>query len=241
MSVAAGTDFWIFRNNRRAIWRGETAAAHVAPDCRIGQPRPVDFRALLGRHDWFQLPEAVRARFDVAAHDEVRIYPGAMSVRASLAGRLIAQLCRLIGTPLAPFTGEDVPVAVAVHGDGRGGIVWDRTYRFARRAPALVSSTKKTDLSGRLMEVVRCRLGMTLAVSVEDHALHFRSTGYFLALGSLHLPIPGLLTPGAAHVIHADAGQDAFGGRFRFTMAFVHPWLGETFFQTGLFHDPAGA
>ena len=44
----------------------------------------------------------------------------------------------------------------------------------------------------------------------------------------------GLLTPGAAHVVHEDQGGD----RFRFTLRFAHPIAGETFFQTGVFLDP---
>ncbi len=224
MTVAL-SDFFHFRTN-----------GNLSPvsDSRIGRPRAVDFRALLGRPQWFALPEAVRWRFDAESHEETRLYPGTMQVRASLAGRLIAQLCRLIGTPLAPFTGEEVPVQVRVYGDHSGAMVWDRTYHFARRAPVMVTSRKIADSSGRLMEVVRGGLGMTLEVTVEDHALHFRSTGYFLELADLRLPIPGLITPGRAHVVHQDLGEH----RFRFTLEFHHPWLGETFFQTGVFRDP---
>jgi hypothetical protein len=52
----------------------------TAADCRIGQPRQIDFRQLLGRVAWFQLPEAVRRRFDLGAHDQTRFYPGTTSV-----------------------------------------------------------------------------------------------------------------------------------------------------------------
>jgi hypothetical protein len=96
-----------------------------------------DFRALVGERGWAELPLAVRARF---AHDTERTYPGAMTVRATAYGQLLAQVCRLIGTPLAPWTGEAVPVSVRVWLDAAGALVWDRTYRFAGRAPLLVSS-----------------------------------------------------------------------------------------------------
>ena len=73
-----------------------------ASDTRIGHPRPVDFRALVGRAAWFQLPAPVRARFERGAHTHgPAFYPGVMTVRASPLGRLIAEACRLIGTPLA--------------------------------------------------------------------------------------------------------------------------------------------
>jgi hypothetical protein len=201
-------------------------------------PREVDFRKLLGIQEWALLPLAVRDRFDVRRHRRAVTYEGSMEVvRASAWGRVIAQVCRLIGTPLAPFTGRDVPLTVTVYPDGLGGIVWDRTYRFPGRPPLPVTSSKALDGEGQLMEVVRGGLGMRLALSVEDHALHFRSVGYFVTLGAVRLPIPDLLTPGEAHVIHADVG----GACFRFTLGFVHSWLGETFFQTGLFRDPKEA
>ncbi|MBX3479789.1 MAG: DUF4166 domain-containing protein [Caulobacter sp.] len=196
-------------------------------------PRQVDFHRLLGAAAWSRLPAAVQARFAVHHAAQTVCYRGRMEVRASLAGRLIAQLCRLIGTPLAPWTGEAVPVEVSVYLD-RGALVWDRRYRFAGRRPVLVSSRKMVDADGGLLEVVRGGLGMALTLSEESGALHFRSRFYFLTVGAVRLPIPGLLTLGAAHVVHQDLG----GGQFRFSLAFHHPWLGETMFQQGVFADP---
>jgi hypothetical protein len=199
-------------------------------------PVPIDFQALLGPDAWARLPAAVQHRFGAhAAQGLSTIYDGRMVVEANWFGRLVAQLCRLIGTPLAPWTGADVPTSVDVHLDTRGGLVWARTYRFDRRSPVLVSSTKLMTPKGELLEVVRGGLGMALTATVEDGALHFRSRRYFFSLGPLRLPIPDLLTPGRAHVVHRDAG----GGRFRFTMDFQHPWLGRTLFQDGEFQDPA--
>ena len=195
---------------------------------------PIDFERLLGRAAWLRLPAAVRRRFGAHAAGISTIYEGRMLVEASPVGRLLAQVCRLIGTPLAPWTGADVPTSVDVHMDARGGLVWARTYRFDRHAPILVSSTKLMSADGDLLEVVRGGLGMALDVTEEDGALHFRSRWYFASLGRLQLRIPGLLTPGRAHVVHQDTG----GGTFRFTLDFQHPWLGRTLFQDGLFRDP---
>lgn len=64
---------------------------------------PLDFPALLGPEAWARLPAAVQHRF--AAHPALglnTVYDGRMVVEASWAGRLVAQVCRLIGTPLAP-------------------------------------------------------------------------------------------------------------------------------------------
>ncbi len=202
-----------------------------------GPAARVDFMRLVGRRAWGQLPPAVRARFGAEAHRRRVAYDGEMAVRAAPLGLAFAHVCRLIGTPLAPWTGEGVPTRVEVYEDGAGGVVWDRTYAFAGRRPVRVSSRKVMDARGGLMEVVRGGLGMALAVTVEDRALHFRSQYYFVTFAGLRVRIPGVLTPGAAHVIHRDEG----GGRFRFTMRFVHPWAGETVFQDGVFRDPPEA
>ncbi len=205
--------------------------ASVAPPYR-----PIDFQALLGREAWDSLPSPVRRRFGPHAAEGLNVvYEGDMEVRANLFGRLVAQVCRLIGTPLAPWTGDEVPTSVDVHLDPRGGLVWARTYAFAGRRPVLVSSTKLMTDRGELLEVVRGGLGMALTVTAEDGALHFRSRRYFFSLGGLRLTIPGLLTPGRAHVVHEERG----GGTFRFTLAFDHPWFGRTLWQDGLFRDPA--
>lgn len=212
------------------------ANAFNRPSAFVAPERPaLDFRRLLGREAWSRLPLAVQHRFGPHVEGAHTLYAGRMVVEASLVGRLIAQACRLIGTPLAPWTGPDVPTAVDVHLDHRGGLVWARTYSFAGRAPILVSSTKLMDADGALLEVVRGGLGMALTVSVEDGALHFRSRYYFAGIGPLRLRIPDLLTPGRAHVVHRDRG----GGTFVFSMDFHHPWLGRTLFQEGLFSDPA--
>jgi hypothetical protein len=197
-----------------------------------GIDRGPDFRTLLGEAAWLELPAAVRSRF--AAHGEARTYPGAMAVRASPFGWLIAQLCRLVGTPVAPWVGEDVPVSVRVWPASDGGLVWDRTYRFAGRPPILIASRKIMSSRGRLMEIARGGLGMWLTASVEAGVLHFRSTGYFWMLAGVPVPVPDLVTPGVADVVHQDEG----GGRFIFAMRFTHPLWGETLFQSGTFEDP---
>lgn len=196
--------------------------------------RPVDFHRLLGGPAWRSLPAAVQRRFGPTAHLVPVRYAGEMVVRASTLGWLLAQALRLMGTPLAPWTGEAVPVDVDVWTDAEGALVWDRTYAFGRHGRVKVTSRKVLGRRGELMEVIHGGLGMVLAVTAEDGALHFRSNGYFLHVLGLRLPIPGLLTPGAAHVVHADVG----GGQFRFTLEFDHPIAGRTFFQTGLFADP---
>lgn len=206
---------------------------HGARPKPASPPRALDFRRLVGEAAWSRLPLAVRERFGVHRMGEEITYPGEMVVRASRLGRALAQACRLIGTPLAPWTGEAVPMRVVVRMEARG-LVWDRWYGFAGRPEMLVSSRKQLGRAGELLEVARGGLGMRSEVTVEDGALHFRCRGYVWVAGPLVVPLPLLLTPGEAHVVHEDLG----GGRFRFAMRFVHPWFGETIFQEGVFVDP---
>jgi Domain of unknown function (DUF4166) len=197
------------------------------------EPDP-SFRVLLGELAWRRLPPAVRERFawKPIAGAEIR-YRGVMSVvRRSLIGALMAQLCRLIGTPLAPYGGHDVPVTVVLRSDRRsGGIVWERFYHFAGRALWRCASIKRVSGREGLLECVGGGVGMWLALSERGGELHFHSTGYFWERGRFRLRLPSWLTPGALHVVHADLG----GGRFRFGIAVRHPLLGETFYQDGVF------
>ena len=192
-----------------------------------------DFKALLGSTVWDGLPAAVQGRFACPAEGSAICYPGAMTVQASTIGWMIAQACRLLGTPLAPWTGEGVVVDVTVRRDG-SALVWDRLYHFPGRAPVSVSSRKIIDARDGLLEVVRGGLGMALTVTPIEQGLQFQSRHYFLTLGSMRIPIPHLLTPGVATVVHRDLGH----GRFLFSLAFVHPWLGRTLYQEGEFRDP---
>jgi hypothetical protein len=197
------------------------------------EPDP-SFRAVLGELAWRRLPPAVRERFawKPAAGTELR-YRGVMSVvRRSRAGALMAQFCRLIGTPLAPYGGQNVPVTVVLRADPRtGGIVWERFYRFAGRPLVRCASVKRVSGREGVLECVGGGVGMWLALSERQGELHFRSTGYFWECGWFRLRLPSWLTPGALHVVHADLGC----GRFRFRITVHHRLLGETFFQDGVF------
>ena len=195
--------------------------------------RSPDFRLLLGTAAWRRLPAAVRKRF-ARDHARARVitYRGRMAVRATVFGRCFAWLCRLIGTPVAPFVHEDVPVIVRVFDKpDRGGTVWERRYDFPGRAPVVVSSTKQVEQDGTLVEALGAGLRMRLEVFERDHALHFLSTGYFFQIGRLRIVLPSWLPPGVTHVVHEDRG----GGRFLFTMHTAQPGDDATFWQSGLF------
>ena len=204
----------------------------MQPSCP-GLLPDTSFRNLLGELAWRRLPPAVRERFAWKPAPGAAIrYVGVMTVvRASAAGWLVAQACRLVGTPLAPHRGSDVPVTVTLRLDGDShGIVWERLYRFAGRAPVRCVSVKKATGEG-LIECVGAGVGMWLRLSERDGELHFRSTGFFWRRGRLCFGLPRWLWPGEMHVVHADLG----GGWFRFRIAVRQGLLGEILFQDGIF------
>jgi hypothetical protein len=190
-----------------------------------------DFARLLGADAWSRLPAAVRARFGIEAHAAAAThYVGNTVVRASIAGRALAHLCRCIGTPVAPYVGESVPLRVRVYRND-DGIVWERRYAFAGRE-CVVKSTKQLD-GNALVEKLGAGLHMRLRVFEVQGALNFVSDGYFFRVGQLTLPLPDWFLPGGTHVTHCDLGD----GRFRFTMRTHHSWFGELFFQDGVFSE----
>jgi hypothetical protein len=187
-------------------------------------------RAVLGATAWERLPEAVRERFAEAAG--AIDYAGSFEVvRASLIGRAFAWMGTLVGTPVAPGTGNHVEARVRVRPNAEG-VEWIREYHWLDGGIDEVHSTKVVTGENRLVEKLPARLCMPLDTYVEGAVLHFVSLGYYFDLGfGLKLWLPGLLTPGVTHVEHIDLGH----GWFRFTMTVTHPLLGEMFFQTGRF------
>jgi hypothetical protein len=194
-----------------------------------------ELRDLLGSEAWERLPVAVRRRFN--AHAAAVDYVGSFEiVRASLVGRIIAQLCRLLGTPVVAHTGRDVPATVHVVPRAHG-VQWLRVYHWPH-GNSIVRSTKVIDAQGAMTEELPAGLRMALDVFERGGALHFVSRGYFFELpvpfrpAPLRLPLPAVLSPGTTHVEHIDEPN----GWFRFTMRVRHVLLGEMYYQTGRFH-----
>lgn len=230
--------------------RSETAAGGCflngrLPDRRfIARARrsspPHGLRDVLGHAAWLRLPEAVRVRF--ADRAPAVDYVGEFEiVRASLLGRIIAWACRIIGTPVVPRTGTDVPAIVHV-GPAGDGIEWRREYRWPNRSPSVVRSTKVIRSDGALVEELPAGLCMSLDVYEQAGVLHFVSRAYYFEITlpgtrrCVRLRLPMWLSPGITHVEHIDGAE----GWFRFTMTVTHPFLGEMFYQTGRFRASGG-
>ena len=99
----------------------------------------------------------------------------------------------------------------------------------------MVRSAKRFDGPTGLEECVRFGVGMSLRTYVEQRALVFRSSGYFVRIGPRRLPLPGWLMPGEMEVVH----REEHDGRFSFVLTVRHPLLGEILRQIAFFRDSA--
>ncbi|WP_165185781.1 DUF4166 domain-containing protein [Caulobacter soli] len=216
------------------------------PDQRQDAPAPLPakpadlhdlrFRALLGEADWNRLPPAVRERFSKRLRPGMAVtYVGEITEsRRNGAGRLLAQLCRPIGAPLPLHDDLGAAAVVTVTEDGRtGGQFWTRMYNQAHGFPQVIHSSKRFAGPTGLEEYLGCGFGIALAVSADETALHFRSRGYFLAVGPVRLRLPAWLAPGALTISHIDQGHDGFA----FVLALRHPLFGQMLHQVGMFRE----
>jgi len=158
------------------------AAPVPVPSPRLGDLR---FRMLVGETAWASLPEAVRERFGKSVAGRAVIYAGEIvECRMSKAGRLLAQLVRLVGAPLPLSSDVFVPAVVSVSEDPEaGGQFWTRIYGRRRGFPQVIHSSKRFAGPTGLEEYIGRGLGIALRVMVENEALHFLSDHYFVKLG----------------------------------------------------------
>jgi len=216
---------------------GAFAAEDAAPSDARSTRRALSYRDLLG-DAWWGLPAATRARFE---HHEA-LYTGTMTLRATAAGRWVARLCTLVGSPLPPPWHAPLAATVRVEPDhATGGSRWTRSYDFPRKRVS-VASVKAVDADGALVERLSCALRMRLKLDVRDGALCFDSAGYYVECegfawggrryGAWRIELPSWFLPGRTCVSHHDLGN----GRFRFTMTIRHAVLGDLFHHDGVFH-----
>lgn len=232
----------------RATAEIETTARGAAYEVRPARPaarndgteadtlRDARFRRLLGTRDWLALPAPVRRRFSKRlAPGETVLYRGRVTeTTLTAAGRVVAQLARLIGSPLPLGHGATGAAAVAVTEDPAiGGQIWTRLYARAGRFPQAVHSAKRFQGPTGLEEYVGRGVGMALELAVEDGALVFRSRHYFLQILGRRWRLPRLLAPGAMEIVHREEG----GGTFSFVLSLTHPLLGRLIHQVALFEE----
>ena len=143
------------------------------------------YRDMLGELAWRRLHPEIRARFSHRPAPGATIrYVGIMHiVELSFMGWLFAQCCRLIGTPLAPHRGSNVPMDIRLERDPvLGGVTWIRRYDFGGADPVDVRSTKKQSARQELTEHIGYGFSMRLHLFERRGDLYFVSHAYDLTL-----------------------------------------------------------
>ncbi|MDB5703055.1 MAG: hypothetical protein JWN66_171 [Sphingomonas bacterium] len=194
------------------------------------------FRQLLGEAGWVSLPPAVRARFGrkALATQTISYVGEVVECRMSRLGRVLAQLCRLVGAPLPLSTDTGVAAAVCVTEDASGGgQFWTRQYCRRAGFPQVIHSSKRFAGPTGLEEYLGMGFGIALKLRVEAEALYFDSDHYFWRAGPVRLRLPRWLAPGDLSIGHIDCDH----GWFAFTLALEHPWFGAMIQQCCLFTE----
>lgn len=213
---------------RLVLWR---RAVPTAVDAN-GHP----FRRMLGAERWNALPATVQHRFarHITAGACMSYVGEVVACRMSMAGRLLANLARLVGAPLPLHTDTGVPACVSVTEDIAGcGQFWTRQYGRRAGFPQVIFSAKRFTGPTGLEEYLGLGFGIALTLAERDGVLLFHSDHYFWRIGAVRMRFPRWLAPGALTIGHVDCG----GGRFAFTLDLVHPLAGELMHQVAVFAD----
>ena len=213
-----------------------------APDTATAAPKGDDrFYNLLGPQRWAGLPSSVQMRFSKPRNAQVAtVYRGFVAeTRLSRAGRLLAQLARVIGGPLPFGSSGYAPSVVSVIDDAAArGQHWTRTYARAGSFPQVVHSSKRFEGPTGLEEYVGCGVGMTLTLDVRDGALVFSSDRYFVGTRCWRLFVPRVFAPGVMTITHrAESVERSDGEWFSFELSLVHSRLGELLYQLAYFKE----
>ncbi len=195
------------------------------------------FRQLLGPGGWNRLPHAIQKRFGkrLKGGDSVSYQGVVTDMRMSRAGRILAQVARLVGAPL-PFdmTSVDRPAVVIVTEDvASSGQFWIRQYGRAKGFPQTVHSSKRFAGPTGLEEYIGYGIGMALRVEATENALLFKSDHFFVQLMGRRFRLPCILSPGALVIGHHDLGA----GKFAFALNLHNRFFGELIAQDAVFQD----
>jgi Domain of unknown function (DUF4166) len=217
----------------RRVRQQQVAVQESKAEVALGDLR---FRNLIPRDAWDSLPLAIRKRFSKRlSGGATAVYCGRMTtMRNSRCGWWMAQLLRLIGSPLPLHADIDVPSVVTVTEDmATRGQIWTRLYARRNGFPQIIQSSKRFAGPTGLEEYIGFGVTMALKIAVEPKALVFQSAGYWLGFGKLRFQLPWLLEPGLCIVRHEETVE----GEFRFSLDLAHPLFGELIHQEGLYRD----
>jgi Domain of unknown function (DUF4166) len=201
---------------------------------RQRQPRDTRYRDLLPAADWATLPLIVQTRFMRHLQPgETKLFSGAVvKTELSLLGRMLAFVLRPLNIIPAHHGAVGPSTVVVTEGADAASQTYTRLYGRQNGAAQIITSTKCFTSRG-LVETLGHGLSMRLAISVEDRALVFSSTGYQWTAFGRTITLPRWLSPGHARIEHRDLD----GTRFRFSLTLTHPWFGQLVEQAAEYVD----
>jgi Domain of unknown function (DUF4166) len=192
------------------------------------------YRDLLPTEDWARLPLSVQTRFmRHLAPNETKLFSGAVvKTELSKLGRILVFILRPLNIIPAHHGAIGPSTVVVTEGTDAASQTYTRLYGRANGAAQIITSTKCFTPNG-LIEKLGHGLLMQLAISVEDHALVFASTGYQWSAFGRTITLPRWLSPGHARIEHRDLD----GERFRFSLTLTHPLFGQLVEQVAEYRD----
>jgi hypothetical protein len=198
------------------------------------QPRDNRYRDLLPADDWSQLPSIVQARFTRHLEpNETKLFAGSViKTELSLIGRILSFMLRPLNIIPAHHGASGSSTVIVTEGADGASQTYTRLYGRANGAAQIITSTKCFTSRG-LIEKLGFGLSMQLAITVEDRALVFSSTGYQWTVFGRTVTLPRWLSPGHARIEHRDLD----GTTFRFALTLTHPWFGQLVEQAAEYVD----
>ncbi len=196
--------------------------------------KPV-IRQALG-DDWEKLHPAVRRHYDISTDGTSRLQlNGTMyEVDHAILIKPFIWSAQIFGA-LIPYRGKNVPVTVENSArEGRNTLFWQRSFHFPGRGPFYFRSRMETLRANEIVEYVRFNMGICMAMSEKDGALHYSSRGYLWNIGPLKLHIPDWLLLGKAEIIEHGIDDETIELDF----IIRHPLFGKTFTYSGIFRLP---
>jgi hypothetical protein len=182
---------------------------------------------------WEKLHPTVRRHYNLSADDAayLRLTGTMYEVDHAAIIKPFIWIAGLFGA-LVPYRGRDLPVEVInkVKQDGNT-LYWQRHFHFPGKGPYRFTSRMETLKNNEIVEYVRYKLGIRMAMSVQNGALCYRSRGYLWKLGPLNVYIPDWLLLGEATIM--ERGIDDKTVELDFVIR--HPLFGQTFTYSGCF------
>ena len=127
---------------------------------------------------------------------------------------------------------RNVPFEFNLSPAAGSGWIKERLYHFSNGRFEF-RSVMRIAYDGDLIEQFSFGLGMKIKLAAGDDTLCFLDDGYFLRVGSRHLPLPRWLTVGRFVLTHKNIDRDCFTVEINID----HPLFGRLFHQHGRFQQ----